>query len=205
MANYKAIAAVGQMVVDMLTAAWQNETLNESRDKDIPKAKFSLVQAADFASGADKIPGTGATVFLYRVGLNASCRSQMPRKHKGKSYYPSLPLDLYFLITPWAPAPDTQLYLLGWTMRTLEDIHNLPAASLNQRSYESTFGSHESVGLIFDPLPLADMATLWENLKTEKILPSVTYVVRGILIDSTVEFQDMKPVQTRDTTTEGTI
>jgi hypothetical protein len=194
MANYKAITAVGQAVADILTAAWQNEPL----DRNISGVTFPLVQAADFAGGDKKIPGTGATVYLYRVDRNASCRSQVPRKDdKGKSYYPSLPLDLYFLITPWAPSADTQLYLLGWIMRKLEDIHQIPATSLNKNN-EGTFGQQENVGLIFDPLSLADMATLWENLKTEKILPSVTYVVRGVLIDSDIEFSDAKQVQARD-------
>lgn len=194
MANYKAISAVGKAIETILTNTWKKEALDEV----ISKATFCLVRATDLPGNDHKARDLGATVYLYRVGRNASYRSQVSRRDgPEKIYRPSLALDLYFLITPWAATAETQLYMLGWIMRTLEGFNPTSAVSLNQ-NYEDTFLSKESVDLIFDPLSLTDMAILWENLKTEKILPSVTYVVRGVIIDSDLEMSNAKPVQTRE-------
>jgi hypothetical protein len=193
MANYKAISAVGKAIEAILTNTWKKE----SPGNGVSKATFCLVRATDFTGNDQKAYDPGATVYLYRIGRNASYRSQILRREEGKSYRSSLALDLYFLITPWAATAEAQLYLLGWIMRTLEGFNPTSAVSLNQ-SYEGTFLSKESVELIFDPLSLTDMAILWENLKTEKILPSITYVVRGVIIDSDLEMSSAKPVQTRE-------
>lgn len=201
MASYKAIVAVGQAITQILTAASESEASKAHPDETIAKAKFSLLQAGDFTKDKDSgIPETGATIYLYRINANASCRNLPPRKDAdGKTFLPSLPLDLYFLITPWAPMPDAQNVVLGWIMRVLEDTHHMPATLLNHgQPGQNVFFPNESIELIFDPLPLSDMSILWENLKTEKILPSVTYVVRGLLIDSYIELPVGKSVQTRD-------
>jgi len=201
MASYKAIAAVGQTIVEILNAAHQAEKLTQPDSWDLADATFALFEAADFTkANNDKLPTKGATVYLYRVGVNANTRNLPPRKNsKGKSFYPSLPLDLYFLVTPWASDAGTQYYVLGWVMRALENIHHIPAVLLNESmNNENIFFPDESIELIFDPLPLSDMSILWENLKTEKILPSVTYVVRRVLIDSMIEHPVGRPVQTRD-------
>lgn len=201
MASYKAIAAVGQTIVEILNAAHQAEKLTRPGTWELTDATFALFEAADFAKASEKLPNKkGASVYLYRVGVNANTRNLPPRKgDAGKSFYPSLPLDLYFLVTPWADIAETQYHVLGWVMRTLENIHHMPAVLLNESmNNENVFFPEESVELIFDPLPLSDMSILWENLKTEKTLPSVTYVVRRVLIDSMIEFLVGRPVQTRD-------
>jgi hypothetical protein len=189
MASYLAIAAVGQALVNLLRDASRQE---------FPQAVFELFQASDFEKN---FPGTeGGSVFLYRIGAHNNRRNLPPRPDAdGTRYRPSLPVDLFFLITPWAAQKETQYRLLGWIMRTLEDTPILPAALLNEMDTNSEiFRPKESVEFIFDPLSLQDMSIIWENLKQVKILPSVTYVARMILLDSRLPMITGEPMQTRE-------
>jgi hypothetical protein len=191
MASYLAIAAVGKAIENLLT--------NASRDR-FSEAHFSVFQASDFTE-SNKIPKPeGATIYLYRVTVNPSRRNMPVRQDRdNKRYRPSLPVDLHFLITTWAGDADEQYRLMGWVMRVLEDTPILPATLLNELVQEgSVFEDGESVELIFDPLSLQDMSTLWENLKQVKVLPSITYIARGVLIDSLSEITVGEAVQTRE-------
>ena len=38
---------------------------------------------------------------------------------------------------------------------------------------------------------------MWENLRQQKLLPSVSYVARLVTLDSEVEINEYAPVQTR--------
>jgi hypothetical protein len=175
MADYRAIAAVMQAIVNLLTKASRSE---------FPLAKFQLFQASDF-QGSGVVP-EGASVYLYRLGSNHNSRNLPSRvDSNGKGYRPSLPVDLFILVTPWAGTADTQYRLLGCVMRVLDDTPLLPAASLNELEQGShIFAPEETVELIYDPLSLQDMSFLWDNLKQVKALPSVTYVARMVLLDS---------------------
>ena len=190
MASYKAIAATGKAIENLLTNASRNE---------FSEAHFKVLQACDF-NDSDKIPKPeGASIYLYSVTANSLRRNMPVRRDPTKLYRPALPLDLHFLITTWAQEADKQNSLLGWVMRILEDTPILPVTLLNEFDPNSTvFQEGESVGLVFDPLNLQDMSTLWDNLKQIKVLPSVTYVARGVLIDSLSETALGELVQTRE-------
>ena len=142
--------------------------------------------------------GDGFSVFLWRVGINATLRALPPRRTPdGRRYRPSLPLDLYYMVTAWADDTERQQRMLGWAMRALEDAGPLSAAQLNQYVAEDdTFRPEEAVDVVCDPLSLADQLTLWDRLK--KLPPSVNYVVRMALLDSDVELDGGRPVQVRD-------
>jgi hypothetical protein len=63
-----------------------------------------------------------------------------------------LPLDLQYMITPWAEDTELQLRMLGWVMRMLEDQSTLSASHLNHYIGETdTFSAIESVDIICDP------------------------------------------------------
>jgi hypothetical protein len=190
MASYAAIAAVGTALVNLLKDASRTE---------FPQAKFKLFQAADFGD-TNTIPAPeGASVYLYRLAANTSRRNQPPHTElDGTRTKPPLPLDLYFLITPWAATAEKQYRLLGWIMRVIEDSNIIPATLLNELEQNGAiFDPDESVEVFYDPLGLNDMAILWENLKQVKVLPSVTYVARLVRINSRTPFTVGEPVQTR--------
>lgn len=187
MASFDAIAAVGEAIRSLLADAAATT---------FPNARFELFQASDFTKPRD---GMGVAVFLYRVAANTAQRNLPIRiTSDGRRFRPSLPLDLHYMLTPWAPNSDTQTRLLGWTMRVLEDTPILPAAYVNaHESRPDTFRPDETVEIVYDPLSLTDLNALWEVMDP-KIQPSATYVARRIDIESNVEMVDGALVQSRN-------
>lgn len=191
MALYSAIAAVGTAIVNLLKDASRIE---------FPQAQFKLLQASDFTANNALPKPEGATVYLYRVSVSNQRRNLPPRSDEaGVRYRPSLPVDLYFLITPWAADAEKQLRLLGWIMRVIEDTSIIPPTLLNELEQDgSIFSPSENVELFYESQSLADMALLWENLKQVKTMLSVTYIARMVLLDSLTPIKVYDPVQARD-------
>jgi len=187
MATYNAIAAVGLAIRGVLAEAARTT---------FPDVRFELFQASDFRKPRD---GTGVAIFLYRVAANTTQRNLPPRVGPdGKRYRPPLPLDLCYMLTPWAPNADTLHRILGWTMRVLDDTPILPASVVNALdSNPDTLRPDETVELVFDALSLQDLSALWEVMDP-KIQPAATYIARRIDLESSVEIVDAPAVQTRD-------
>lgn len=155
---------------------------------------FKLYHAADYENPMPE----GFSLCLYHVSINASRRNFPPRRAlDGARFRASLPVDLHYVLTPWAADPERQQRMLGWSMRFLEDLGMLPAGLLNHYVAETdTFRSDEAVEIVCDPLSLQDYLDLWDKLKPKK-QTSITYVVRMVLLDSQIELGDPRPVQTR--------
>jgi hypothetical protein len=186
MATYRAIAATGKTLAGLIQDRYPRDEFGTSLD-------VQLYQTRDFETPM----GDGFSVFLYRVAVNGSMRNMTFRlSPDGRRFRPSLPLDLYYMITPWAQDTERQSRMLGWMMRMLQDVGQLSASHLNHYLSETdTFAPTESVDIICDPLVLNDYLTLWDRLRT--LPPSATYVLRMVLIDSDLSTTDGPPVQTR--------
>lgn len=187
MATHNAIAAVSQTLLNIL---------RESHPPvEFGSPAYSLIQPENFES----VEVPAFTVMLWRVSVSAARRNQPPRRlPDGRTLRPPLPLDLHYLLTPWAAAVETQQRMLGWAMRVLEDMAVVPAAVLNYNVAETgTFGPNEAVELVCDPLAIADLFGLWDKLKP-RLHASMTYLVRGVLIDSPMFETEAPPVQVRE-------
>ncbi len=186
MATYHAIAATSQALLGLLRDACPRT--------EFPTADFFLYQATDFEKPMEE----GVSLFLYRVTINGSMRNLPPRlAPDGRRYRPSLPVDLHYLLTPWAKDTEKQQRLLGWSMRVIEDVPILPAGLLNYYMPEpEVFHPTETVEVICDPLSIQDWTALWDKLQP-KIQTSVTYLARMVALESTVELSAGAPVQTR--------
>jgi hypothetical protein len=186
MATYRAIAAAGATLTGLI------------RDR-YPRGEFgtaleiALYQTRDFTTPMRE----GFSVFLYRVSINGALRNMINRRAPdGTRFRPSLPVDLAFMVTAWAEDTERQHRMLGWAMRMLEDIGQLSASHLNHYIAETdTFAPIESVDIVCDPLSLSDYFTIWDRLRT--LPPSITYVLRMVLLDSEVVVSEGAPVQTR--------
>jgi hypothetical protein len=189
LATYPAIAATGLAIIGLLKDASQTTEFADLR--------FDLFQASDFNPGS-QMP-EGISLYMYRVTLNNSRRNLPPSTGPdGRRYRPPLPLDLYFLLTPWAKTAVRQLRMLGWAMRELENVTIMPAGLLNHYGPEhDTFRPTEAVELICDPVSLQDMANILEPTKTAQPI-SVSYVARMVLIESSISIIEAAPVQTRE-------
>jgi len=188
LATYAAIAATSEAIIGLLRRA---------RPKDeFTKAAFEVYQGDNFESPMDE----GISLYLYRVTVNAARRNLPPTVGPdGRRYRPPLPLDLYYLLSAWGKAFDTQHRLLGWAIRELENTPVIPSGVLNSTGPErDIFRPEETIELICDPLPLADMINLWDALKPKSSRPlSLNYVARMVAIESQVALHEYEPVQTR--------
>jgi hypothetical protein len=136
---------------------------------------FSVYRAQDFASPMD----TGVSLFLYRVLVNSGIRTP-----SGPGTGPAaLPLDLHFLLTPWAAEAAMEQEILGWVMRTLDDTPILTTGLLNVR-VAGVFGPDEVLEVVADQLSNDELLRLWDVLRTD-FRPSVQYVARVVRIEST--------------------
>ena len=186
LATHHAITATSQAILGLLERACPKPEFGG--------AAFELYQCKDFQKPMDE----GLSLYLYRVAT--SSRRNLPSRTgpDGQQYLPSLPLDVYYLLTAWAKTAAKQQRLLGFCIRELGDTPILPASLLNHFGPEhDTIGPNEAVELIFEPLSLQEMSYLWEPLKPN-IQPSASYVARMISIDSSVEISNARLVQTRE-------
>jgi hypothetical protein len=187
MANYRAIAATSAALAGLIRDRYPREEFESGLE-------VELYQTRDFESPMQD----GFSIYLYRVAVNGTVRNRAPRRSEdGRRYRPSLPLDLHYMITPWAQNIERQHRMLGWVMRMLEDTGVLSAGHLNHYLHESdTFGPNEGLELICDPLMLSDYLTLWDRLRP-RLPASATYTLRMVLIDSAVPLDEAPLVQTR--------
>lgn len=195
MASILAISAVSDVLVGLIRDSYPRAP----QDPLDPAIGFpaglevGLYQPSNFESPMSE----GFSVCLLRVDTNKTNRNLAPRRlPDGRVFRPSLPVDLHYLITPWARQASTQQRMLGWVMRFLEDLGTLSASHLNHFvPGNQTFGSNEALELISDPLALSDYLSVWERLRA--LPPSMTYQARCVLIDSDVGMEQGPPVQTR--------
>lgn len=195
MAGYSAIAATTNAVIRLLEAA--ASTADWRNGGSPPSVTFE-------PAGADVLqkPPTGGpkvTLYLYRINLSSVRRHIGPRVGAdGRRYNPSLPVDLYYLLTAWASDPLLQQQLLGWSITVLDETPVLPPSLLNAyRGGEQIFAADETVEFVWNPLPLADVSEIWEVAKTSQ-QPSASFVARMVQLDSVVPFDEYPLVQTRE-------
>jgi len=187
MATYNALAAVSRAILGLIKDQCPSSLLINP--------EFKLYHPVDYEHPMSE----GFSLFLYRVSINASVRNLPPRRTAdGRRYRPSLPLDLHYLLTPWAGDGERQQRMLGWSMRFLEDLGTLPAGLLNHYVQETdSFRPEEALEMVCDPLALQDYLNLWDKLKP-KMQTSITYALRMVMLDSTIESPGHGLVQTRE-------
>jgi hypothetical protein len=168
MANYKSIAVVGKAIVKILAESSHNE---------FPNAEFKLIQTADLTK-VKRHSKEGASICLYHIGINPVWRNVLPSLDPtGNRALPPIPLNLRFLVTPWAGDPEKQYRLIGWIIHVLGNTPVLPATFLNEiASNEIVFSSDETVGLVIDPFSPPNLDTMIQDMKQPNALLSVAYV-----------------------------
>lgn len=187
MATYRAVEATCEAVMRLLQQSWRRD-LFENRD-----LLFQVYQTQDFATPMS----TGLSLFLYRVTVNTIQRTPLPRPGpRGRQRRPQLPLDLHFLLTPWADHASLAQAILGWTMRTIEDTAVLPAGLLNAVT-DGVFNDDETVEIVFGQLSNEEMFRIWDVLPRDYQI-SVPYTARIVRIDSDLDLNEGGPVITKE-------
>lgn len=190
MASHLAIAAVARTLLRLVEERCP-------RDEFPSTPTFQIYQSHDFGG---QLVSEGFSLMLWRVTI-AAARNQPPRRGPdGILRRPALPLDLHFMLTPWAGEAERQLRLLGWALRFFEDNAVLDANQLNHsltRRELPVFGPAETVELSLDPPGLADYLGLWDKYRT-RWQTSVMYVARSVMLESELALGDAGLVTTRE-------
>jgi hypothetical protein len=187
MANYRAIAATSTALAGLIRDHYPRGEFGAGLD-------IQLYQTRDFENPMQD----GFSIYLYRVAVNGAMRNlTLRRSPDGRRFRPSLPLDLQYMITPWAQDIERQHRMLGWVMRMLDDTAVLSAGHLNHYLPEvDTFTPTEGLEIVAEPLSLSDYLTLWDRLRP-RLPASATYTLRMVLIDSEIQVPEAALVQTR--------
>jgi hypothetical protein len=140
----------------------------------------------------EQLPDTGRTtltIFLYRVSVGAEMRN-MPRRTlpDGRTTRPPLPIELRYLVTPWASTPASEYFMAGHVMRALYDHAELGPPYL----VGSSWNSNDSVQIVLEALPIEDHTRIWDTVRKPYRL-SLTYLVRVIGIDPDPAFAQNAP------------
>jgi hypothetical protein len=187
MATYRAVEATSEAVMRLLQQSWRRDMF-ENRD-----LLFQVYQTQDFATPMS----TGVSLFLYRVAVNTIQRTPVPRPGpKGRQRRPQLPLDLHFLLTPWADHSSLAQAILGWMMRTIEDMAILPAGLLNAVT-DGVFDDDETVEIVAGQMTNEEMFRIWDVLPRDYQI-SIPYTARIVRIDSNLDLNEAGPVLTKD-------
>jgi len=174
MADYRALQAVSDALVHLLTSAYTRS------DFDDQALEFTVYGTGNFESSMKQ----GVSVFLYRVTTNGSHRIPRGRLNpEGTRDRTQLPVDLHYMLTVWADDPSLQHRIAGWLMRVLEDTPIIPYGELNVVA-PSVFHIDETVELIPGDLPLEDMLHLWEAINETGYRLSLPYVARNVYVES---------------------
>lgn len=189
MAHYRAIAAASAALKALIAERY-------------PRTEFGnglVVDDFQFTDdGTAHRTNEGFSVLLWRVTINKELRARPPRQNMlGQVFRPSLPLDLHYMVIPWATSVERQHRMLGWVMRMFADVGHISPAMLNANLAEDDiFPVTEDVELVADPLPLADHLTLWERMKRHPFYAS--YQLRMVLLDSDISMSENPPVIERE-------
>lgn len=188
MASYRAVEATCEAVVRLLQQSWRSELFDHT------DLQFAVYRTKDF----DNPMEVGISLFLYRVTLNSVQRTP-PAKPAigGRLRRTQLPLDLHFLLMPWARSASLEQFIVGWMMRTLEDTPILPAGILNTPSTPGVFEAEETVEIVIGQLSNEEMFRIWDVLPA-KYQISVPYIARVVRIDSELERREGGPVLSRE-------
>src|SRR5262245_53465577 len=100
------------------------------------------------------------TVFLYRIAVNAEMRN-LPKRTlpDGRTARPLLPLELSYLITPWARLTADEHLIAGRILQTLYDRAEVGPADLQGSSWRPG----DSVQMILESMPIEDHFRLWDT------------------------------------------
>jgi hypothetical protein len=175
MANFSSISAVGLSIERFLNASFTEAP---------PLSKAStavLVRTEDFDEGntSSALKRPGISIFFYRVDFNKVMRAGWSAVGSidGKAH---LPVDLHFLLTPWADNAQSELLILGRAMQALETTPILSGPLLDP---SGGFAANEAVQIILEEISTEAVMRTFDSLPTDYKL-SVPYIARVLRIDS---------------------
>lgn len=182
MADFTAIASVGKSIERYLNSCFTDPLVP------VPVPGFTtraiLARTEDFNnSSSGLITPPCLSIFLYRVDFNKTMRAAWSAVGSvdGLGH---LPLDLHYMMTPWASDPELEHRIVGRTMQALETTPMLSGPLLTPAG---GWAPNEAVQLLLEDVPTEWVMRTFDSLPTDFKL-SIPYVARVTRIDSRQRF-----------------
>jgi len=187
LATFSAIAAAALSLERLLNRAFAEQ---QPVPNPGPETKAVLVRTTDFENPGQSIGATALSVFLYRVEFNKTVRAAWSAVG-GQRGLGHAPLDLHFLLTPWADNAEHELLILGRTVQCLEETPSLSGPLLNPTG---GWAANETVQVVAEDLSVEAVMRTFDSLPTDYRL-SVAYVARVVRVDGRTA-EPVRPVTT---------
>jgi Pvc16 N-terminal domain len=175
-ANFNAIPAAGKSIERLLNLAFAQAPVPVPNKT----TKANLVRTEDFdrTSISTIIVRPALSIFLYRVDFNKTMRAAWSgvTHQDGR---PHLPLDLHFLITPWADNAEAEGAILGRAMQALDATPILSGPLLHQ---SGDWAPNEAVNLLMDEISTEAVMRTFDSLAADYRI-SVPYIARVVRLD----------------------
>ena len=181
MANFQSIAAAGQSLERFLTRSFTDQPPVPGR-----ATRGVLIRTEDLevANRAAAIGSPALSIFLYRVDFNKTTRAAWSAV-AGHTQRTHLPLDLHYLLTPWAANAADEQRILGRAMQSLEETPILSGPLLTSAA---DWATNEAIQICLEDLPTEDVMRTFDSLPVDYKV-SVPYVVRVVRIDGPVRLR----------------
>ncbi len=173
MAGAASIAATGLSIERYLNLCFDEDEPVEGRN-----TAARLVRTEDLPPAAGTIVPPALSIFLYRVNFNNVMRAAWSGvSHQDGQVH--LPLDLHFLLTPWADNAEFEQRILG---RTLQCLESNPILSGPLLARAGGFSAGEAIQLCLADLTTEDVMRTYDSLPIDYKL-SVCYLARAVRVD----------------------
>jgi len=177
-AGFECIASVGTSLERALNGWFTQLAITGA-----PGTRAVLARTEDFKSAAGgPIRAPALSIFLYRVDFNKSMRAAWSGvgSNDGMAH---LPLDLHYMLTPWAKDASVEHAILGAAMQYLEMNPILSGPLL------TTLGGwapNEGVQVVLEDTPTEWVMRTFDSLPTDFKL-SVPYLARVLVLDGSAK------------------
>jgi hypothetical protein len=177
MANYKAVAGVGNAIAKFLELSFQQDP-SWSGSELQGKLHFRLISSGQLEAEDQQPLDKVVSLFLHRITMNDHLRgpAQLPSQPDKRSV---LNLDLHYLITYWGSDPTEEQLVLAWVMQQIQQNPILDGSLL---SSDLELTSEETMQIIPASLSLEDIMRIWDAIAPKYRL-SLAYTVRPVRID----------------------
>jgi hypothetical protein len=177
MANLASIAATGRSIERLLNQAFAEAPVPVSGRT----TRAFLVRTEDFdqTTNTSILTRPALSIFLYRVDFNKTMRAAWSGVtfHDGRA---CLPLDLHFLLTPWAENAESEHAILGRAMQCLDSTPILSGPLLHA---SGEWAANEAVNLVLDEISTEAVMRTFDSLPTDYRI-SVPYIARVVRLDA---------------------
>lgn len=180
MAGYRALAAVGRSVRDLLNRRIEEELPAPQRPVAVLAGTNDFEQVGSSPVAVIQLPAI--SLYCYRVTVDRETRPGWSSVSSVDGI-PRIPLRLHFLVAAWATVVESELEYLGLAARILESESILTGPLLHP---SGRWGAGDQIQVVADDLGQDSMSEAFQALTTEYRL-SLPYVARVICIEGTRE------------------